>query len=214
MEKRCLYCCNIIIGKNNKFCNQICYNNWQLKRTYDEKYSLEESLRLKEIHRKLFLKNDINRKCKKYIICDQCEKRVDARNFTKHKKWHDSGHDKLHKCFNPECEKMVGYRKKYCSNKCQLFFQTKQLEMYWKTIGTIKKESLRAFKNYLIKKYGNKCMVCGRTRWEKEKIPLCLDHIDGKHSNKNIDNFRLICHNCHAQTETFCGRNKNKRGVL
>lgn len=56
-----------------------------------------------------------------------------------------------------------------------------------------------------------KCEKCGRTEWEGQKIPLCIHHIDGNHINNQIENLQVLCPNCHAQTDNYCGRNKNKR---
>lgn len=58
---------------------------------------------------------------------------------------------------------------------------------------------------------GWKCEKCGRTEWEGQKIPLCVHHIDGNHINNQIENLQVLCPNCHAQTDNYCGRNKNKR---
>jgi hypothetical protein len=38
-------------------------------------------------------------------------------------------------------------------------------------------------------------------------IPLDLDHINGKPHDHRLENLRLLCRNCHAQTDTFCGKN-------
>lgn len=55
-----------------------------------------------------------------------------------------------------------------------------------------------------------KCEKCGISDWCGSKIILELDHIDGVHDNNEIDNLRLLCPNCHSQTDTFRGRNINK----
>ena len=56
-----------------------------------------------------------------------------------------------------------------------------------------------------------KCEVCGNTEWNNDLIPLQVHHIDGNHYNNNIDNLQIICPNCHAQTDSYCGRNIDKK---
>ncbi len=59
-----------------------------------------------------------------------------------------------------------------------------------------------------IKKH--QCEVCGITEWNGKPVPIELDHIDGNHFNNNFDNLRIICPNCHAQTDTNSGKNRKK----
>lgn len=54
------------------------------------------------------------------------------------------------------------------------------------------------------------CERCGRTTWEGEPIPLSLHHIDGNRHNNTIENFQLLCPNCHALTDSYCGKNSRK----
>lgn len=54
----------------------------------------------------------------------------------------------------------------------------------------------------------NKCSVCGLTEWMGNPITLQLDHINGKPKDHRLENLRLICPNCHSQTDTWCGKNK------
>ena len=53
-----------------------------------------------------------------------------------------------------------------------------------------------------------KCYLCGLTEWNGKPIALQLDHINGVHLDHRVENLRLLCPNCHSQTETFAGRNK------
>jgi hypothetical protein len=56
------------------------------------------------------------------------------------------------------------------------------------------------------------CERCQRTRWNGQRIPLQLDHINGDRTDNRLENLRLLCPNCHAQTETWCGRNRGRYG--
>lgn len=55
--------------------------------------------------------------------------------------------------------------------------------------------------------FPHQCACCERSEWQGRPIPLELDHIDGDRSNNRIENLRLLCPNCHAQTVTYRGRN-------
>ncbi|MGB9177730.1 MAG: HNH endonuclease [Pyrinomonadaceae bacterium] len=52
------------------------------------------------------------------------------------------------------------------------------------------------------------CEVCKRKSWMGKPMPLQLDHINGQRSDNRLKNLRVLCPNCHAQTDTYCGKNK------
>lgn len=54
------------------------------------------------------------------------------------------------------------------------------------------------------------CAWCHLTEWRGQPVSLELDHIDGDRTNNKLENVRLLCPNCHAQTETYRGRNRKK----
>jgi predicted RNA-binding Zn-ribbon protein involved in translation (DUF1610 family) len=56
-----------------------------------------------------------------------------------------------------------------------------------------------------------KCAFCGSDgSWLDGRIALELDHIDGDNHNNELTNLRFLCPNCHALTDTYCGKNKRK----
>lgn len=55
-----------------------------------------------------------------------------------------------------------------------------------------------------------RCACCSLERWRGEPVALQLDHINGLRTDNRLDNLRLLCPNCHAQTDTWCGRNRGR----
>jgi hypothetical protein len=58
--------------------------------------------------------------------------------------------------------------------------------------------------------FGWKCSECELTEWRGKPIPLDLDHINGVSHDHRLENLRLLCRNCHAQTPNFCGKNTKR----
>jgi len=66
----------------------------------------------------------------------------------------------------------------------------------------------RLIKEGLLKE---KCFSCGLgPEWQGKFISLQLDHKDGDRCNNQIDNLRILCPNCHSQTESFAGKSKKR----
>ena len=51
-----------------------------------------------------------------------------------------------------------------------------------------------------------KCSCCGVKEWEGKPLFMDLDHKDGNPWNNRLSNIRVLCPNCHRQTETYAGR--------
>lgn len=61
--------------------------------------------------------------------------------------------------------------------------------------------------------FEHKCYCCDNTVWMGKPIPLELEHINGNHRDNRLQNLTLLCPNCHAQTDTYRGKNQKRAGV-
>ena len=53
----------------------------------------------------------------------------------------------------------------------------------------------------------NECEECGISSWRGKPITIQMDHYNGNRYDHRLENLRMLCPNCHSQTETWCGRN-------
>lgn len=53
----------------------------------------------------------------------------------------------------------------------------------------------------------SKCEKCGLTHWLNQPIPLELHHKDGNRHNNTLENYELLCPNCHSFTDSYRGKN-------
>ena len=51
------------------------------------------------------------------------------------------------------------------------------------------------------------CADCGISEWRGRPLVLHLDHRNGVGDDHRLENIRLLCPNCHSQTDTYCGKN-------
>jgi 5-methylcytosine-specific restriction endonuclease McrA len=56
----------------------------------------------------------------------------------------------------------------------------------------------------------NRCDLCGLTSWRGRPISIQIDHINGVRDDHRLENLRMLCPNCHSQTDTFAAKNKNR----
>ena len=103
----------------------------------------------------------------------------------------------------PVCNEEFVNEKKviYCSQECYIKFRQ------WRKVAEGKAD-YRTVKRFLLRTQGNRCSSCDLTEWKGQPIALVLDHQDGNYNNNSLENCRLLCNNCDAQTSTYKGRNK------
>lgn len=64
----------------------------------------------------------------------------------------------------------------------------------------------RIIKRLLAKGWMYCCAICGVSQWCDRRLVLHLDHINGINNDNRIENLRLLCPNCHSQTDTYSKR--------
>ena len=119
----------------------------------------------------------------------------------------------MHRAFNKRI-KEVGldklelnkkYYKRYTKNYVKYELSEILIEnSKYQSIGRLKKRLLsEGLLEY-------KCTNCGIFEWNGKKLSLQIDHINGVSDDHRIENLRLLCPNCHSQTDTFTSKNKPK----
>jgi hypothetical protein len=123
----------------------------------------------------------------------------------------------FYECLNCKIESKITHQKtnKFCSRLCASEYRSQEHKQKFFS-GLLEKRIDRpTARKYLAEARGYKCETCGLNDWQGNPITLHVDHINGDPSNDHPDNLRLICPNCHSQTEFLGGANKGRgRGSL
>jgi hypothetical protein len=71
--------------------------------------------------------------------------------------------------------------------------------------------SLNLKRERLLLEQNGRCDLCQTEQiWNNKPLKFQLDHINGDRRNETRINLRMICPNCHTQTETYGGKNGRK----
>lgn len=101
---------------------------------------------------------------------------------------------------------------KFCGFTCQQLWTWKNVTKPRVERGECTHNSGIVLKKYLIETRGETCEECGITsNWNNKPLVLQLDHIDGDSDNNFPKNLRLLCPNCHSQSENFGSKGKGSR---
>jgi hypothetical protein len=60
----------------------------------------------------------------------------------------------------------------------------------------------------------NVCEECGISEWRNKPLSIQLDHCNGINTDHRLENLRMLCPNCHSQTETFGVKNRKRKITL
>lgn len=105
----------------------------------------------------------------------------------------------------------MGWSKGTKKTEKQKFFKRTLEDILVKNSDPYQNQSLkkRLINNNILK---DECSVCNLPPiWNNKQIVLQLDHINGDTHDNRIENIRVICPNCHSQTDTFCGKTKFRK---
>jgi 5-methylcytosine-specific restriction endonuclease McrA len=60
----------------------------------------------------------------------------------------------------------------------------------------------------------NRCESCGLTDWLGRPLNMQLHHRNGDGKDNRLENIQFLCANCHAQTDTWGGRNGHHLAIV
>jgi hypothetical protein len=85
--------------------------------------------------------------------------------------------------------------------------QYKKAENYLTQNSSISSSKLRV-KLITENIFEHKCSICSiEPYWNNKPLTLQLDHINGINTDNRLNNLRLVCPNCHSQTDNYAAKN-------
>lgn len=114
-----------------------------------------------------------------------------------------------------QCLKCPNYLSGETNVLCNSCFKAERIEKWLSgdisvTWISTTREPKDFVKKYLLETRGDRCEECGFDRKRPDGTSkIQMDHIDGDYTNNEITNLKLLCPNCHDDTETYGAKNKN-----
>jgi len=219
----CKQCGNELSNKKNKFCSFSCNSIYQASvRTVN--YGAIASKLKRDENIELYLLNpkkcegcdgiiDYDKKANRFCS-SSCSAR--SNNLARGER-SDETRDRISKsvkAYNISigrivCDKPIKERSeivKKVVNKLKLTTEEKLLS---EDFESLKFERIR---KRVFLEQNKSCNCCKLSEWIGKEIPFELNHIDGDNKNNLRENLEALCPNCHAQTDTWRGRNKKSIG--
>jgi 5-methylcytosine-specific restriction endonuclease McrA len=146
--------------------------------------------------------------------CNICEKEISLSNFQKHievcsknleKSKNNLGKGKGWIKIDPK--KRSERAKKAALARSAQFKKERELRLNILPWNELKKSEHR---ERIDLEQNGKCSICSIDKeWNGMPLKFELDHVNGDRTNESRENLRLVCPNCHSQTETYkIGNNK------
>jgi len=112
------------------------------------------------------------------------------------------------------CSKQKPKANLCCSMACSNQYKFEQYIERWlrgEESGVTGQEGTSQYiKRYLREQCGNRCPECGWSEINPStgRVPLQIDHINGRWDDNRPENVRMLCPNCHSLTPNYGALNK------